>query len=138
MERKRGGGAEVANPTLTNYPYTHIPPQVIVSNFNWLLDPSIPLPPGPLKCRVRHLQPLVDCWIRRLDSLPNRGLVRVQFATPIRAVAEGQFCVVYGAAEQAEAGRGAAGGQGRVVVGGGEILKRGQNYFERGKELVRE
>jgi len=100
--------------------------EILVDNFNWIagdLDES-----GPFKCRVRHLQPLIDCRIKRIDDKENGGMVRVTFNRPLRGVAVGQVCCVYAAEEEGVAA-------GRLVVGGGEIIKNGQSYFERGKEL---
>ena len=65
---------------------------------------------------------LVKCWIRRLDAEEEGGKVLVQFEEGVRGVALGQICVVYESGES---------GEGGVVVGGGEIVQKGQTAFEK-------
>jgi len=77
---------------------------------------------GGYLCRVRHLGKLVKCWIRRLDAEEEGGKVLVQFEEGVRGVALGQICVVYESGES---------GEGGVVVGGGEIVQKGQTAFEK-------
>jgi len=73
-------------------------------------------------------QELVDCRITRIDNKEDGEMIRVQFESPVRGIAPGQVCCVYSFDD--------SDGRGRMVVGGGEILKSGQSYFDRGKELV--
>ncbi|CAB9500348.1 specific 2-thiouridylase MnmA [Seminavis robusta] len=85
-------------------------------------------PPPPLllthvlhaKCRVRNLQPLVDCQI---TYDPDSQQYIVQTQKPLRAVTPGQHCALY------------VGADGLVCLGGGEVQERGPSYHELGKEM---
>ncbi len=68
--------------------------------FNWLAP--TPVVGAALQARIRHRQPLQDCTIAGFSG----HSVRVRFAQPQRAVAAGQYCVLY------DGGR---------CLGGGEI-----------------
>ena len=69
-----------------------------------------------LQCRVRHLQPLMDCTVYQTEE----GSLRVEFDLPVRAISPGQMAVFY---------------CGEVCLGGGIIDQRGPSYLEQGKDL---
>lgn len=89
----------------------------IVRDMNWIQGSP---PPLPLKaqCRIRHLQPLVDCEIR---PLPDGLAYEVVLERPFRGIAPGQVCGVYL--------------NGLVCIGGGAITERGSTYLELNKDL---
>mmetsp|Transcript_23764 Transcript_23764/g.50527 ORF Transcript_23764/g.50527 Transcript_23764/m.50527 type:complete len:598 (+) Transcript_23764:125-1918(+) len=94
-------------------------------NFNWIAGGGGNNPP-PLpfqaKCRIRHLQPLVDCEIVADD---DNDCFEIRLKLPLRGVAPGQVCVVY-----------AGGIVGDLVcLGGGPIEQAGQNYWEMERDL---
>ena len=74
-----------------------------VDDFNFI---PTPLADGEyrVRCRIRHRQPLQDA-----SATVEGGRVRVQFDTPQRAVAEGQYAVLY---------------MGRDCIGGGVIERK--------------
>jgi tRNA-specific 2-thiouridylase len=96
---------------------------MIVSDMTWIgggvPPPLIRVGRMRVQCRIRHLQPLIDCEI----SVDKTGHVEVYFDRPIRAITKGQMAVVY---------------IGDVCLGGGPILERGASYHERGRELPSE
>lgn len=71
------------------------------------------------QCRIRHLQPLVDCTIFRLD---DQNSITVCFDIPIRGITRGQMAVFYAL-------------NGLVCLGGGSIAARGETYFEQNRQL---
>jgi tRNA U34 2-thiouridine synthase MnmA/TrmU len=100
-------------------------------------------PPAPLlkkgemraQCRIRHLQPLVDCTITTATATAGTcastatatrdgtaTTYQVHFDKPVRGIAPGQTAVFYVA-------------DGLVCLGGGPIVERGASYFERGVPL---
>ncbi len=118
-------------PSILICPGTHHPSLYVdkfyvkAKNFNWIPggDANRP-PPLPLraKCRIRHLQPLVDCEI---CMAADEGHYQVELKIPLRGVAPGQICVVY-----------AGGTTGDLIcLGGGPIDQRGQNYWEMQRDL---
>jgi tRNA U34 2-thiouridine synthase MnmA/TrmU len=91
-----------------------------LSRVHWLSDtPPIPLLQTKrirLQCRIRHLQPLVDCTIWQHED----GGVQVHFDTAVRGITRGQTAVFY---------------IGLVCLGGGPIAASGPTYFEQGRQL---
>jgi len=77
---------------------------LITAPFHWIRRPD-PLP-SKLSARIRHRQVLQDCRVLPQDD----GGLRVEFEQQQRAVAPGQFCVVY---------------DGMECLGGGEIAGAG-------------
>jgi tRNA-5-taurinomethyluridine 2-sulfurtransferase len=77
------------------------------------------------KCRIRHLQPLVDCEIRPRRQRHDSGedYYEVVLDQPLRGIAPGQVAVFY------------VGRDGLICIGGGPIAQRGLSYFELGQEL---
>ena len=88
------------------------------------------------KCRIRHLQPLVDCEIvlrspmttttttnASTGVLPSSYYYEVVFDKPLRGIAPGQVAVFY------------LGNDGLICIGGGTILSRGKSYYELGLDL---
>ena len=69
-----------------------------------------------VQCRIRHLQPLMDCTLHRAsdDSL------EVVFDRPVRGMAQGQWAVFY---------------DGPVCLGGGPIERSGPSYSDRSLPL---
>jgi len=112
------------------------------SNFNWIAGGEANRPP-PLpfraKCRIRHLQPLVDCEItfveKNYKSDSNKSLddagrfdghnLQVKLKIPLRGVAPGQSCVVYLGGKAGDL----------ICLGGGPIDQRGKNYWEMKRDL---
>jgi tRNA U34 2-thiouridine synthase MnmA/TrmU len=94
------------------------------------------------QCRIRHLQPLVDCTIvatattvvtKDRDSSsggagtpaaspPPATTYQVHFDKPVRGITLGQTAVFYVA-------------DGLICLGGGPITERGATYFEQGLSL---
>ncbi len=127
------------SPSIFICPGTHHPSLYVdkfyVKNFNWIAGGETNRPP-PLpfraKCRIRHLQPLVDCEITMVDydigrtsDAGHQNLLQVKLKKPLRGVAHGQICVVY-----------AGGNEGDLIcLGGGPIDRRGENYWEMQREL---
>eukprot|EP00934_Nitzschia_sp_Nitz4_P005483 Nitzschia sp. Nitz4//scaffold24_size164493//106056//107387//NITZ4_002337-RA/size164493-processed-gene-0.238-mRNA-1//-1//CDS//3329544141//5473//frame0 len=105
--------------TLLLCPGTHHPAlysdSFYVESFNWVTGKE---PPLPLKaqCRIRHLQPLMDCEIRQSGT----GY-EITTAAPFRGIAPGQVCGLYV--------------DGLICLGGGAIVRRGPNYMELNKNL---
>lgn len=102
-----------------------------LTSVRWLGDG----PPTPLlqsgsmraQCRIRHLQPLVDCTVTTVPqqqqpfaNINSGGVLQVHFDTPMRGIAPGQMAVLY---------------FGLVCLGGGPIATKGATYFELGKRL---
>lgn len=96
-------------------------------NFNWIAggEANRPLPlPFRARCRIRHLQPLVDCEIVLIDKNDSSDF-EVKLSVPLRGISPGQVFVVY------------AGGKGGdlVCLGGGPIDQTGQSYWELERDL---
>ena len=80
------------------------------------------------QCRIRHLQPLMECTVRRsssMDSAKDGQFLQVVFDKPVRGIAPGQQIVFYGL-------------DGLVCFGGGPIAQRGPTFWERGLALPKE
>jgi tRNA-5-taurinomethyluridine 2-sulfurtransferase len=102
------------------------------TEFHWIMGGIPPPMPFQAKCRIRHMQPLVDCEIdvfgsSRKEGHPNttnrnRRRYIVHLATPLRGIARGQICALY------------AGG-GLICLGGGPIDQRGPSYWELQRDL---
>lgn len=118
--------------TLLVCPGTHHPALYAdsfqVDQIHWIsgLEPPLPL---QAQCRIRHLQPLVDCEIR---SIPNRNCGGGQSSTsyeiitskPLRGIAPGQVCGIYV--------------HDLICLGGGSISGRGPNYMDLERRLPQE
>jgi len=109
-------------------------------NFNWIAGGEANRPP-PLpfraKCRIRHLQPLVDCEISMVDdnykndhtSLKYNRFdshnFEIKLKIPLRGIAPGQVCVLYAGGKIGDL----------ICLGGGPIDQAGQNYWEMQRDL---
>ncbi len=62
---------------------------IIADEFNFITKPLTE--PQNVQCRIRHRQPLVDA----LATPNNDGSVTIDFASPVRGVASGQYAVLY-------------------------------------------
>ena len=122
----------------THHPSLYVDRFYVKANdFNWIPggDENRPPPlPFRAKCRIRHLQPLVDCEITMVDSTSCQGLnadlmeenyLQVDLKVPLRGVAPGQICVVYAGGRTGDL----------ICMGGGPIDQRGQNYWEMQRDL---
>jgi tRNA-specific 2-thiouridylase len=94
-----------------------------VDQLNWIsgMEPPLPL---KAQCRIRHLQPLVDCEIRLLTRNHGSGggsTYEIVTAKPLRGIAPGQVCGIYV--------------RDLICLGGGTISQRGPNYMDLQKEL---
>jgi tRNA-5-taurinomethyluridine 2-sulfurtransferase len=100
-----------------------------VTSMHWLVRVA----PPPLlqdkvlflraQCRIRHLQPLVDCTVRLLDNNGSSSCrIQIVLDVPIRGICRGQTAVLYTL-------------QGLVCLGGGPIDSRGPSYWHQGKSL---
>jgi tRNA-5-taurinomethyluridine 2-sulfurtransferase len=78
-----------------------------------------------VQCRIRHLQPLVDCTIVMSNNNNNSSSssIEVFFDKPLRGISPGQRAVFY------------AGRNGLICLGGGVIAASGPSYLELGKAL---
>jgi tRNA U34 2-thiouridine synthase MnmA/TrmU len=82
--------------------------------------------PGPLQkrgrlrlqCRIRHLQPLIDCELR----VESDGSLTVYFDKAVRGITPGQTAAFYAL-------------DGLLCLGGGPIERRRASYWEQGREL---
>lgn len=99
---------------------------LFIKNIHWIGD-SIPPPLSSTgrmraKCRIRHLQPLVECEIsgNHVDGFT------AMFDRPVRAITLGQLAALY------------VGNDGLVCLGGGAIWERGASYHDRGMDLPTE
>jgi tRNA U34 2-thiouridine synthase MnmA/TrmU len=91
------------------------------SQMHWMMGGIPPPLPFHAKCRIRHLQPLVNC---KIDFVDQNGY-QVQLETPLRGIAQGQVCAIY------------AGGNdgGLICLGGGPIQRRGPSYWDLQQDL---
>ena len=109
--------------TLFLCPGTHHPSlysdRLVVKDMNWIAGVPPPLPLTGAQCRIRHLQPLVDCDIR---YHPDGDCYEILLHTPLRAISPGQICAIYY-------------NDGLVCLGGGPIAQRGPTYWELEKDL---
>jgi tRNA-specific 2-thiouridylase len=92
------------------------------NDFNWIAG-EIPRPLQETNnlqalCRIRHLQPLIPCYVTR-----TQDKLVIKFDRPVRAIAPGQTAALYVCG-------------GIVCIGGGPICSRGPTYHELGKELI--
>ena len=126
--------------TLLLCPGTHHPSLYAdsfhVDQIHWIsgVEPPLPL---QAQCRIRHLQPLVDCEIRRVHhhhhdknyqnggrAPPPQGSYEIVTAKPLRGIAPGQVCAIYV--------------RDLICLGGGSISRRGPTYMDRQQELPHE
>ncbi|KAG7366553.1 tRNA-specific 2-thiouridylase mnmA [Nitzschia inconspicua] len=94
---------------------------------HWMMGGVPPPLPFRAKCRIRHLQPLVDCVIDLYHDQKdkNKDYYVVRLESPLRGIAEGQVCAIY-----------AGGSDGDLIcLGGGPINHRGPSYWDLQKEL---
>lgn len=121
--------------TLLICPGTHHPALYAdsfqVDEMHWIsgVEPPLPL---RAQCRIRHLQPLVDCEIRRRTSTPSSsghaaggtmgGGYEIVTTKPLRGIAPGQVCGIYVCDV--------------ICMGGGSISRRGPTYMDLQKTLV--
>ena len=114
-------------------PGTHHPAlysdRLIVQDMNWIAGVPPPLPLRNAQCRIRHLQPLVDCEIHSIENVggsssssTTSGGYEIRLERPLRGIAPGQVCGIYYH-------------DGLVCLGGGAISERGQTYWELQREL---
>jgi tRNA U34 2-thiouridine synthase MnmA/TrmU len=114
-------------------PGTHHPAlysdRLYVRNFNWIMGGCSPSLPFRAKCRIRHLQPLVECEIICLDNpIGNDGaMYEIRLEFPLRGIARGQVCAIYSGGRSGDL----------VCLGGGPIELRGPTYWEMQKDLPR-
>jgi tRNA-specific 2-thiouridylase len=95
--------------------------RLYVQDMNWIVGPP-PKLPFRAQCRIRHLQPLVDCEIRpHQDSNSSNHGYEIVLDSPLRGIAPGQVCGIYY--------------NDVVCLGGGAIVQRGPTYWELQKDL---
>ena len=76
-----------------------------------------------LQCRIRHLQPLVNCTlVVERDNHGGKETATIRFDQPMRGVTPGQYAVFYTC-------------NGLVCLGGGPIEETGASYWHRGERL---
>lgn len=131
----------IATNTVVLCPGTHHPSlycdslSIRVQDLNWMARKELPIPllrshgngnssnnnvtSMRALCRVRHLQPLVDCTIY-MDY--DKQMLLVHFDKALRGVSPGQYTVFYIL-------------DGLICLGGGPIHERGLSYWDRNKEL---
>jgi len=112
--------------TLVLCPGTHHPAlysdSIWVRDLHWIAgEPSSGSGRILAKCRIRHLQPLVDCEI---VLHPTGAPTEIRFDRPLRGIAPGQVCGIYSRESD-----------GLVCLGNGTILKRGPSYWEQHLDL---
>jgi tRNA U34 2-thiouridine synthase MnmA/TrmU len=94
-------------------------------DMNWIAGHPPPEQLFPLnaQCRIRHLQPLVECEIRKRlpDGYGGSGGYEIILQQPLRGIAPGQVCGIYV--------------NDLLCLGGGAISKRGPTYLELQKAL---
>ena len=109
-------------------------------NFNWIAGGKANSPP-PLpfhaKCRIRHLQPLVDCEIVMTNdhhesihassekTVFDDRTLEIKLKTPMRGIAPGQVCAVYAGGEDGDL----------ICLGGGPVHKTGKSYWDMQQNL---
>ena len=140
------------SPCLFICPGTHHPSlyadkfYIRCKNFNWIAGGGETNRPPPLpfraKCRIRHLQPLVDCEITMVNNQNHSqnhncttsqdvlGVFdddnyEIRLKLPLRGIAPGQVCVVYAGGKEGDL----------ICLGGGPIDQRGPNYWEMQQDL---
>lgn len=87
------------------------PPELLVAGQLWRTQ-----------CRIRHLQPLMNCTVTPVVNPGGTTSYKVQFDKPVRGISPGQQIAFYGL-------------NGLVCLGGGPIATRGPTYWERDLEL---
>ena len=97
-----------------------------VGTTHWVAGNECPTPlredgSWRVQCRIRHLQPLIDCTVRICNDDTGDQL-EVFFDKPVRGISPGQQVVFYGL-------------DGLVCFGGGPISKRGRTYWEENRQL---
>ena len=103
-------------------PGTHHPAlyadRLYVQTMNWIAGHPPPSLPLRAQCRIRHLQPLVDCEIR---AAPYNNGFEIVLQQPLRGIAPGQVCGIYY--------------NDLICLGGGAISQRGPTYLDMQKDL---
>jgi len=110
-------------------------------HFNWMAGGGETNRPPPLpfraKCRIRHLQPLVECEIAMVNRDYNHGQTAfksgefdndtyaIRLKQPLRGIAPGQVCVIYAGGKEGDL----------ICIGGGPIDESGPNYWEMKQDL---
>merc|ERR1712166_1212734 len=123
------------SPCLLVCPGTHHPSlyadrlYIRCKDLNWMAGGPPPIP-FRLKCRIRHLQPLVDCEIVVGSDCMSKdgdgfGSYEIRLKLPLRGIAQGQVCVFYSGGKEGDL----------ICLGGGPIDRRGPNYWEMQKAL---
>lgn len=113
-------------------PGTHHPAlysdRLYIRSFNWITGGRPPPLPFRAKCRIRHLQPLVDCEITYPSACATENgavMYEVRLDLPLRGIACGQVCAIYAGGRSGDL----------VCMGGGAIVQRGPTYWEMQQEL---
>lgn len=130
--------------TLYVCPGTHHPAlyadRLYVEDMNWIAGrPPPDMPILQAQCRIRHLQPLVDCEVhvrpslssddeengehddQNDDKMKQRYCYEIRLGKPLRGIAPGQICAIYY--------------NDILCLGGGPITQPGPTYWEQQKEL---
>lgn len=97
---------------------------VDVDKMHWMMGGIPPPLPFRAKCRIRHLQPLVECEID-MTTDDNQSRFVIRLVTPLRGIAKGQICAVYAGGKDGDL----------ICLGGGPIAHRGPSYWDLQQDL---